>query len=65
MRLSNYNQNQGDVDALVSGPINLSVLDPLSDNVTLSFRYAYVRKSSTDDDFLRVSVRGGCDADYS
>lgn len=64
VRLSNYNQNQGDIDALISGPINLSVLDPASDNVTLSFRYAYVRKSSADDDFLRVSVRGGCDANW-
>ena len=63
-RLTNYNQEQGDIDELISGPINLSVLDPSSDNVTLSFRYAYARKSSSDDDFLRVSVRGGCEDNW-
>ena len=64
VRLSNYNQDQGDIDELVSGPINLSVLNPSSDIVTLSFRYAYVRKSATDDDFLRISVRSGCENNW-
>lgn len=55
--LMNNNQPAGTVDELVSAPVDLS---GISGSMTLSFRYAYKRKSSQDDDYLRVYVSGDC-----
>lgn len=59
-RLLNVNQSEGSIDELISGPINLAVLDPVTDIMTLSFRYAYRKKTTDSDDWLRVSVRNDC-----
>lgn len=55
--LMNNNQPAGTVDELVSAPVDLS---GISGSMTLSFRYAYKRKSSQDDDYLRVFVTADC-----
>ena len=64
-RLSNHNQTTGSVDELISGPINLSVLDPQNDVVTVSFRYSYRRRNNSTDDWLRFYVKSGCDQQWS
>ncbi|MDX2359455.1 MAG: S8 family serine peptidase [Crocinitomicaceae bacterium] len=58
--LFNHAQGDGDIDELVSGPIDLSVLDP-TDIMTITFKYAYRRKNSDSDDWLRLYVKDACD----
>lgn len=60
VKLANYGQASGSFDELISGPVDLSVLDPLSDIMTLSFRYAYKRRNSSDDDRLQVFITNDC-----
>lgn len=55
-KLRNYNQAPGSTDELVSMPVDLSSVSQL----TLSFRYAYKRRNSNDDDWFRVLVTNDC-----
>lgn len=61
--LFNYTQQAGYTDELISGPIDLSSLNP-GDDMTMSFRYAYRKKQSSDNEFLRVSVTEGCEDNW-
>lgn len=63
--LPNYGQTIGSMDELISQPVDLSVLDPLTDNMTLSFRYAYKRRNTSDDDWLRVYLTSNCGDTWS
>lgn len=56
-RLLNFNESEGSIDELVSAPVDLS---GISGSVTLSFRYAYKRRTSNDDDWLRVYASPDC-----
>jgi len=58
-RLQNFGQPNGAIDELISGPIDLSVLSA-TDNVTLSFRYAYRKRNETNDEWLRVFLKDDC-----
>jgi hypothetical protein len=58
-RLQNFGQPAEAIDELISGPIDLSVLDA-SDNVTLSFRYAYRKRNESNDEWLRVFIKADC-----
>lgn len=58
--LFNYTQQSGLTDELISGPIDLTSLSS-GDDFTMSFRYAYRKTESSDNDFLRVSVTEGCE----
>lgn len=49
--LPNFGQPAGGLDELISGPINLS---EITDQVTLSFRYAYRKRNADNDEWLRV-----------
>lgn len=64
-RLGNYNQVEGSIDELISGPINLSVLDPLTDVLTVSYRYSYRRRTDNSDDWLRFYVKSGCNQPWA
>ena len=55
-RLMNYGQAAGDLDELVSSPVDLSGIS----QVTLSFRYAHKRRNTSDEDKLRVLVTNSC-----
>ncbi len=57
VKIMNFTQAPGPKDALVSNPIDLS---SVSGSMTLSFRYAYKRKVSIDDDWLKVFVTNDC-----
>src|SRR5690606_20970726 len=55
-RLRNFGQSVGDVDELISSPVDLSS----ESQVTLSFRYAHKRRNTSDDDKLRLYVTNTC-----
>lgn len=58
-RLSNFTQNGNFTDELISGPIDLSGV-PGSGDVTLSFRYAYRKKSPSNLETLKVFITKSC-----
>ena len=55
-RIINFNQSEGTLDELVGGPLNIENVNQL----TLSFRYAYKRRNSNDNDYLRVKITNDC-----
>lgn len=57
--IPNFGQPEGSLDNLTSGPINLSVLQP-SEDVTLSFRYAYRKRNTSNEEWLRVFITQSC-----
>lgn len=58
-KLANFGQATGQVDELISGPIDLSSITS-GTGVTLSFRYAYRKKTSTNTDLLKVFATSNC-----
>ena len=56
-RLMNFGESLGTKDELVSSPINLS---SVTGQMTLTFRYAHKRRTSSDDDWLKVYVTADC-----
>lgn len=56
-KILNNGQPTGSLDELISAPVDLS---GITGSMTLSFRYAYKRKSSGDDDWFRVFVTNDC-----
>ncbi len=58
-RLYNYSQFGDFEDELISGPVDLSSLVS-SDIMTLSFRYSYRRKSTSNDEWLKVFITKDC-----
>lgn len=56
-KLKNFGQQPGNYDALVSSPIDLSTV---TNATTLTFRYAYRKRSSSDDEWLRVFITNNC-----
>jgi hypothetical protein len=60
----NFGQTVGNVDELVSAPIDLSVI-PSTGTVTLSFRYAYRKRTTADYEYLKVFVSGDCGTEWA
>lgn len=58
-KLANFGQTSGQLDELISGPIDLSSITS-GTGVTLSFRYAYRKKTSTSTDLLKVFASSNC-----
>ena len=63
-RLVNYGQQPSNVDELISEPIDMSGV-PETGQVTLSFRYSYRKRTSSDYEFLKVFVSNDCGGDWS
>ncbi|MCC5922510.1 MAG: T9SS type A sorting domain-containing protein [Crocinitomicaceae bacterium] len=57
VRLANFGQSAGNTDELISAPVDLS---SITDNVTLTFRYAYRRRSNANNEWLRVLISNNC-----
>lgn len=55
--ISNFGQIAGSIDELISSKIDLS---EITDDVTLSFRYAYRKRSSSNEEWLRVFISNDC-----
>ncbi|GAA0874132.1 hypothetical protein GCM10009118_05400 [Wandonia haliotis] len=64
VRLQNIGQPSGGVDELISGSFDLSGLNS-GDDLTLSFRYSFKQRSSSNDDRLRVSASNNCGESWS
>ncbi|MFN9115134.1 MAG: T9SS type A sorting domain-containing protein, partial [Bacteroidota bacterium] len=60
-KLINYGQTAGSVDELQSGPVDLSGLTA----ATLSFRYAYRKRSSSDLEYLKVFSSKDCGENWA
>ena len=58
-KLMNFNQPVESVDELASSAIDLSNLN-VTDPLTLSFRYAYRKRISSNEEWLRVYVSDDC-----
>jgi PKD repeat protein len=60
VKLTNFGQASGQIDELISGPIDLSSITSGTGGVSLSFRYAYRKKTSTSTDLLKVFASSNC-----
>ena len=58
-RLPNFGQQGSNVDELISQSIDVSSVPDTSD-ITLSFRYAYRKKTSSDYELFKVFVSSNC-----
>lgn len=63
-RLTNFNELGVNTDELLSAPIDLSSLDPLTETVTLSFRYAYRKRTAATDEWLKVFISSDCGTNW-
>jgi len=61
IRLDNFGQPSGRLDNIYSPQIDLS---SITDDVTLSFRYAYRKRSVSNDEWLRVFISNNCGEDW-
>ena len=64
IKLSNYGVTETSIDEFYSGTIDLSILDP-SENLLMSFEYAYNKRTENDDEFLKVYVSKDCGKHWS
>lgn len=58
-KLSNFNQSAGNLDAFMSSAIDLSSINSTT-GMTMSFRYAYRKRVSTNNDILKVYASKDC-----
>lgn len=58
-KLANFDQPAGNFDELTSRPVDLSSITSGS-GMTLSFRYAYRKRTSANDEWLKVYVSNDC-----
>lgn len=59
MKLGNFTQSGSNYDELISSPVDLSGITSAT-NVTLSFKYAYRKKASTNSEILKVFLTADC-----
>jgi len=64
-RLNNFGQAPSNIDELTSTNIDLSGIDPTTGSVTLSFRYAYRKRTSTDYEYLKAFITGNCGENWA
>lgn len=60
VKLENYLQPGGYSSELISAQVDLSGVDPISESITMSFRYSYRKRNQTNDEFLKVLVTNDC-----
>lgn len=64
--IENFTQNGSNTDEVIAAPLDLSVVDTaLNEIVTMSFRYAYRKKNSSDDEWLKVFISQDCGATWA
>ena len=62
VKLANFGQSAGNIDELISSPIDLSTI---TDEMTLSFRYAYRKRHEDNVDWLRIFITNDCGVNNS
>jgi PKD repeat protein len=65
VKLENFNQLGNNVDELISSPVDLSKVAQFGNKVTLSFRYAYRKKETSDNVKLILSATNNCGDTWS
>ena len=60
-KLGNFGESAGNSDELISSPI---ALGGISTEVTLSFRYSYKKRYTSNDEWLKVFITGDCGGDW-
>lgn len=63
-KLINFGQPAGQTDELISAPVDLSVLQS-TDVITLSFRYSYVKRYASNDEWLKVFITPDCGGSWA
>jgi hypothetical protein len=63
-KLINFGQTGSNIDALIAAPVDLGSVASQGGQVTLSFRYAYRKKTSTDLEYLKVFVTNDCGGNW-
>ena len=64
IKMSNFGVTGNSIDEFYSGTIDLSVLDP-SENLIMTFKYAYNKLHANDDEYLKVYVSNDCGQNWS
>lgn len=64
VKIVNFNQSTGNFDDLYSAPINLSGISA-STGVTMSFRYSYVKRYTSNTEVLKVYVTPNCGENWA
>ena len=64
-RLNNFGQTASNIDELTSSNFDLSGIDPTTGTVTLSFRFAYRKRTSSDYEWLKVFITGNCGENWA
>lgn len=59
VKLANYGQPAGNIDELISSPVDLSSYSA-SDDVTLTFRFAYRKRTAGNEEWLKVFLTKDC-----
>lgn len=59
LKLKNFGENDGSEDSFMSGTIDLSGVDP-ADDMIFTFRYAYQKRSETNDEWLQIYISKDC-----
>jgi PKD repeat protein len=60
VKLANYGQTGSNSDELIAAPVDLSSVAANGAQVTLSFRYAYRKRTTADMEYLKVFVTSNC-----
>jgi len=58
--LENFGESAGNSDELISAPVDLSVIDPSTESVTLSFRYSHKKRYDSNNECLKVFITNDC-----
>ncbi len=59
IKLANFGNTDQSKDEILSGPIDLSGVDP-TDNIVFNFKYAYKKRSASNDEWLRFYISKDC-----
>jgi len=60
VKVANFGQSGSNIDELIAAPVDLSAVASNGAQVTLSFRYAYRKKTSANLEALKVFVTNNC-----
>lgn len=64
VKLANFGQTGSNIDELFASPVDLSEVSSNGSVVTLSFRYAYRKRTAADVEWLKVFVSNDCGEDW-
>lgn len=59
-RLTNFGQGGPNSDELIASAVDLSAVNPATEIITMSFRYAYRKRLASNDEWLKVFITKDC-----